>query len=75
MINCQCFVGYFFTNILLLSGFSIEPICRWNCIKGGKEVEPLLSGDVIGDNNRKRLSCYKIFEKYLVDDLQSHSAQ
>ncbi len=39
----------------------------------GAEVETQLSGDVTVDNNRKRLSCYKIFEKYLVDDLQSHS--
>lgn len=42
---------------------------------GDDEVEPQLSRDVAADNNRKRLSCYKIFEKYLVDDLQSHSAQ
>ena len=38
--------------------------CRWNCGGGAGQVQ--LSRDVIVYNNRKRLSCYKIFDKYLV---------
>ena len=84
MINCPCLLGYFFPNILLLSSFSIENIRRWNRIKGRGEgegveqsrVESQLSGDVAADNNRKRLSCYKIFWKNIwLMTYNHHSAQ